>query len=98
MTVLISHILPNGLPVFPAMLSIIPLSTAFAINPKSVPSEAIFVKLTFGLPLFTFDAAFLFHTLNRAVCFFIIVVFLCHYLLVLHSQTPLLTKLAGSFL
>jgi hypothetical protein len=85
-TVLISQILSNGLPVFPANLSLVRLSAAFAVKPQSVSAGTVFVKLTFLFPLLALRTAFVLHAIKRLMRFFIVVVSLCHSLLAPYSE------------
>ena len=83
MTVLISQILYDGLPVLAATLSVVHYNTALAVDRQSVLVGTIFIEFTFFFPAPAFCTAFLLHALNRAMTFLIVVVFRCHRLLAL---------------
>jgi hypothetical protein len=80
------------------MLECIRVIAAFAVNPQSVFAGMIFAKLTFFFPSLAFCTAFVLYAIKRLMCFFTLVVFLCHSLSILLSQPPLLTRLVGSFI
>ena len=64
MTLLISIILFQALPVFLVTLSSIRPLAVFAIIPQSVFAVTVLAKLTLVFPLFAFGTAFLLHAIN----------------------------------
>ena len=81
-----SHILSDGFPVLAATLSVIRCNTALTVDRQSVLVGTIFVEFTFFFPVPAFRTAFLLHALNRAMRFFVPVVFRCHCLSVLRGR------------
>ena len=62
---------------------------------QSVPTGPIYAKFTLAFPLFAFSAVFLLPAVHLAKRFFILVVFLCHFLSIPHSQ-PLWAAIVSS--
>jgi len=75
MTLLISIILFQALPLFLVMLSHICPHAVFAIIPQSIFVLSILAKLTLVFPLFAFDTAFLLHAIKGPMALLIYEVF-----------------------
>jgi hypothetical protein len=75
MTLLISIIFFQALPLFLVTLTLICPHAVFANIPQSVFAVTVFVKLTLVFPLFAFSTSFLFHSINNPMSFFISEIF-----------------------
>jgi len=75
MTLLISIICFQSLPLFLATLSHICPHAVFAIIPQSVFAVTVLAKLTLVFPLFAFGTAFLLHAINGPMALLIYEVF-----------------------
>jgi hypothetical protein len=58
-----------------------------APNIQSVFIGPIYAKFTLTFPRFAFSTVFLLPAVNLAMRFFILVVFLCHFLSILHKES-----------